>query len=1481
MFLSPYLKGIRHHSDVSIHTNNNYNVAVNQSQSENIDNDAVVGELSGSGGLVDANTLQQQQQQQSISEDDSLNPQVTDEDSFDLQNGLNNSGGSSNITHHVYYNGAATTSTGSGTPSFGNFRRRHSSTYEKSSIRKSIIPITNLTMSSSSSSSSSSRSPSPSLYSSMPNDINGFELGTMSPSLSSTHPQTNSQQNYLKHKHYTVPSLSIPTSSYSAPASSTSTPTPISPNTSTSFSLNNSNTNSSIKYSNSHSSNKSNLTSSLNSQNYNNNSSNIYNNSQQYSYTNTPISPLQQQQQQHQQQQQLQQQPKQSVYEKVLHIFHFILSAILAFNIFILISKHFFSKIYQWSGDGSSLNNLLIFIYPLHLVFAAMLFFILILQSKVRSLFLDSKSLRLNIHGDIIQKLEVLNNKANSKQPRHQTSPSPSTPSSPKSFPQLPEIIQLLELIKVPNSASFSQTLDFILLGVASSGLINITMIQTYFNPSDEQVYQDSIFNICSAIEFLVAGIIFNFGNWDESKQQQTKNNNLSSKKSGNEYGSGTSSSQHSKQQQQKQQQRSTKSSSTLGVLRSFIAKMYLCLSFVFILLVARTFYEPLGKIIPSSINNGFGDISFYSFQSPVLVIIYFLQIVLLVLEYYERSSYRLATFILATIFVWLTTFNSYHLTVKLFETFNLEKLILRRWIKSNPMMGFLNDTDIQPQQAPYLHKISKSFELLAQMSKECLFYSELKALKPSDCERAAFNMETLLEEVISNPTIRNYFEEKELDLCYLLSPNIPLHLIGDSHKLKNILLRLLNNSLKATYQGEIVIRVTMLTEPKPNEEIIISFSVTDTGCGIDAENVPFLFQPYAMSQYGYDSESLGLGLAICKQLSTLMGGSIRYSSNTPEGAVFTLCLPFVTQHLFKPHPSFKWGTSHKVLIIDDNSNITSAIEMHLDPLGFNVIKAHNISQGISIIKSSKDLSIIFLDSMLPGLNIDEIKQLKFDPTKTIKNPPLVLMCTNKQRKSYSNQGLHFLFKPIKKEQLLTITHSIATSPSNNVHIPNTHQSSSYPANSSPNAMSSSSIFPPSTSKSSSTPGTPLTKQTSLPNKMFYSKNSSSGSQVPNRISQGLSSSSSSSTSNPPSPQTKITLSGVAPLNGGSILNTSGSFFSPITPSQSPSCSPLTSPILRPNGGLQNPSSSNSGSSHLMVLSPQQERTSPLDNSIFNSSYDQQSLGLVPNGMSSSGGCGGEDEILSDPLECSPNSVSPTQSPKLDSTLRQLNSVSETESESEQLAAAQQAAAPPAASAAPTQKVTPETLTPVITHKQEFIEQKQNQSQQSTGNNPQQQQQQQTSTNVNNINILLVEDNPVNARIATTVLQKYSFKVELTSNGQIALERIKQSHGSFDLILMDIHMPVMDGITCARMIRKFEGEHSLKQIPIIALTADTSAGHKNVCLEAGCNEFMPKPLDYPILISVLKKLLDNTEEIVDTNSNQTTNNSNSIISTSV
>jgi two-component system, sensor histidine kinase and response regulator len=119
--------------------------------------------------------------------------------------------------------------------------------------------------------------------------------------------------------------------------------------------------------------------------------------------------------------------------------------------------------------------------------------------------------------------------------------------------------------------------------------------------------------------------------------------------------------------------------------------------------------------------------------------------------------------------------------------------------------------------------------------------------------------------------------------------------------------------------------------------------------------------------------------------------------------------------------------------------------------------------------------------------------------------------------------------------------------------------------------------------------------------------------------------------------------------------------------------------------------------------------------------------------------------------------------------------------------------------------------------------------------------------------ILLVEDNPINQRVAQRTLQKLSAAVTIANNGAEALERI--AAGSFDAVLMDCQMPVMDGFMATRRIRELERSNGSKRLPIIALTANVMSEDREHCVAAGMDAHLGKPIEPAQLIDTLNRYL--------------------------
>lgn len=121
------------------------------------------------------------------------------------------------------------------------------------------------------------------------------------------------------------------------------------------------------------------------------------------------------------------------------------------------------------------------------------------------------------------------------------------------------------------------------------------------------------------------------------------------------------------------------------------------------------------------------------------------------------------------------------------------------------------------------------------------------------------------------------------------------------------------------------------------------------------------------------------------------------------------------------------------------------------------------------------------------------------------------------------------------------------------------------------------------------------------------------------------------------------------------------------------------------------------------------------------------------------------------------------------------------------------------------------------------------------------------------LNILLVEDNLLNQRIVTFSLKRFNHDVVIANNGVEAIELFREK--KFDVILMDIMMPVMDGLEATVKIREIENViNAEKRTPIIALTANTMDNDRDKCLSYGMDEFMAKPFDIEKLNSIFDEL---------------------------
>ena len=125
------------------------------------------------------------------------------------------------------------------------------------------------------------------------------------------------------------------------------------------------------------------------------------------------------------------------------------------------------------------------------------------------------------------------------------------------------------------------------------------------------------------------------------------------------------------------------------------------------------------------------------------------------------------------------------------------------------------------------------------------------------------------------------------------------------------------------------------------------------------------------------------------------------------------------------------------------------------------------------------------------------------------------------------------------------------------------------------------------------------------------------------------------------------------------------------------------------------------------------------------------------------------------------------------------------------------------------------------------------------------------NTDRSSFSILLAEDNPINQKVAMRVLNHLGYQADMVGNGKEVIEAI--TNKSYDLILMDIQMPEMDGLETTQYIRNQEIESQLTPIVIVAITANASHDDQYICREAGMNDYISKPIQIPELRNILQR----------------------------
>ncbi|MFZ6009719.1 MAG: ATP-binding protein [Bacteroidota bacterium] len=199
-------------------------------------------------------------------------------------------------------------------------------------------------------------------------------------------------------------------------------------------------------------------------------------------------------------------------------------------------------------------------------------------------------------------------------------------------------------------------------------------------------------------------------------------------------------------------------------------------------------------------------------------------------------------------------------------------------------MTGLLSQTTLTPEQRQFCDIIVNCSENLLTIINDILDFSKIESSK-FEIEHKEFDLRNCVEDVLKSVAPRIF--EKGLQLKCGIKEDVPINITGDCARLKQVLANLVGNAIKFTDKGEIAVNAAMKANKNDSPEV--EFKVTDTGIGIPADKMEFLFKAFSQidSFTTRKQGGMGLGLAICKKLVGLMGGTIGVESVPGKGTTF------------------------------------------------------------------------------------------------------------------------------------------------------------------------------------------------------------------------------------------------------------------------------------------------------------------------------------------------------------------------------------------------------------------------------------------------------------------------------------------------------------------------------------------------------------------------------------------------------------------
>ncbi|MGB7444561.1 MAG: response regulator [Coleofasciculaceae cyanobacterium] len=339
-------------------------------------------------------------------------------------------------------------------------------------------------------------------------------------------------------------------------------------------------------------------------------------------------------------------------------------------------------------------------------------------------------------------------------------------------------------------------------------------------------------------------------------------------------------------------------------------------------------------------------------------------------------------------------------------------------------MAELLQRTNLTPQQQDYTRTITSSAKHLLAVINDILDLSKLEAGE-TRLENIDFDLEACLSSVID--LLASKAEEKDLELVLFIASNLPRQVKGDAVRLRQVLLNLVNNAIKFTEKGCVVIQAALLCQTDQEPEKIY-FTVIDTGIGIATEKQSELFQPFSQASSDTNRKygGTGLGLSICQQFVQLMGGEIGVESTPGQGSTFWFTAEFGFSEESVISKVANNLANMKLLIVDSSALVRNSVRYLAQNLEVEVRDADTASAALTTwqqeLAQGTPYDFVLIDLRL--LEKDSAKLVRLMHADSVQTRTKVILMSNMKQRQHVEQLLKlgafgYLLKPITPSRLL------------------------------------------------------------------------------------------------------------------------------------------------------------------------------------------------------------------------------------------------------------------------------------------------------------------------------------------------------------------------------------------------------------------------------------------------------------------------------